>query len=239
MAKAPRQGEVKTRLIPPLTAAEAAALSVAFIRDTAENILAAARKRGDRRVCRLLAAGFGGAVCRICRSGSGCCRRAGSGSARACSTPPSDLLAAGYGAACLVDADSPTLPTAFLVEAAQALAMPGDRVVLGGAEDGGYYLIGLKQPHRRLFEDIAWSSEIVFRQTIDRAAEIGLDVHILPVWYDVDDIASLRRLSRDLAAADRAGCTGPAHRGAAAASPLLVRRRQFLGLYAAASCCSP
>ena len=55
-----------------------------------------------------------------------------------------DLLAAGYGAACLVNADSPTLPTAVLVEAAHALATPGDRVVLGPAADGGYYLIGLE-----------------------------------------------------------------------------------------------
>ena len=180
MAKAPRVGEVKTRLVPPLTAEEAAALSVAFIRDTAENILAAAESSGDRRVCRLLAAGFGGVVRRgSCRTRSGCCRRAASASARACSTPPSDLLAAGYGAACLVDADSPTLPTSVLVEAARALAMPGDRVVLGGAADGGYYLIGLKRPHRRLFEDIAWSTDLVFRQTArprrrDRAERASL-----------------------------------------------------------------
>jgi glycosyltransferase A (GT-A) superfamily protein (DUF2064 family) len=87
--------------------------------------------------------------------------------------------------------------------------IPGDRVVLGGAEDGGYYLIGLKQPHPRLFEDIAWSSEFVFRQTLDRAAEIGQNVHRLPVWYDVDDIASLRRLGGDLAAADHTGYPAP------------------------------
>ena len=62
MAKAPREGEVKTRLVPPLSPAEAVALSVGFIRDTAENILAAARNYGDRRVRRLFAAGFGSVV---------------------------------------------------------------------------------------------------------------------------------------------------------------------------------
>jgi len=121
----------------------------------------------------------------------------------------SDLLAAGYSAACLIDADSPTLPTAVLVDAAHALAEPGDRVVLGRAADGGYYLIGLKCPHRRLFEEISWSSGSVFRQTIDRAAEIGLSVDVLPVWYDVDDVASLRRLIGDLAAPDRTGYPAP------------------------------
>ena len=117
----------------------------------------------------------------------------------------SDLLAAGYAAACLVNADSPNLPTSLIIRAAQALAAPGDRVDLGRADDGGYYLIGLKQPHHRLFEGIAWSTELVFQQTLDRAAEIGLAVHALPVWYDVDDIASLRRLIGDLAAPDRSG----------------------------------
>src|SRR5213076_3440316 len=85
-----------------------------------------------------------------------------------------DLLAAGYGAACLVNSDSPTLPSSLLVDAARALSVPGDRLVLGPAEDGGYYLIGMKRPHRRLFEDIDWSTELVFRQTLDRAAELAL-----------------------------------------------------------------
>jgi hypothetical protein len=109
-----------------------------------------------------------------------------------------DLLAAGYGAACLVNADSPNLPTTFLVDAARALQKPGDRVVLGPAEDGGYYLIGLKRPHRRLFEDIDWSTERVFGQTLNRAAELRLETVTLPYWYDVDDVASLRRLAGEL-----------------------------------------
>src|SRR5262249_12911909 len=109
-----------------------------------------------------------------------------------------DLLALGYGGACLVNSDSPTLPTSILVEAAAALRAAGDRVVLGPASDGGYYLIGLKQPHRRLFEDIAWSTEQVFRQTLERAAGIGLDVVTLPSWYDVDNAISLRWLCREV-----------------------------------------
>jgi len=120
-----------------------------------------------------------------------------------------DLLADGYGAACLVNADSPTLPTAVLVEAARALAAPGDRVVLGPADDGGYYLIGVKQPHRHLFEDIAWSTELVFRQTLARAADLGLEIVTLPGWYDVDDIASLCRLAGELRDPDHSGYAAP------------------------------
>ena len=72
---------------------------------------------------------------------------------------------------------------------------PGDRIVIGPAEDGGYYCIGLKNRHLRLFEDIDWSTERVFGQTLERAREIGLDAVVLPTWYDVDDLASLRRLA--------------------------------------------
>ena len=209
MAKAPRHGEVKTRLVPPLTAAEATALSAAFIRDTAENILAAA---GIAAIDGFVAysppgsaAAFAGIVPEPIRLLPP--RRIGLGASLL--DAASDLLAAGYSAACLLDADSPTLPSSVLVEAARALALPGDRVVLGRAADGGYYLIGLKNPHRRLFEDIAWSTDSVFRQTLERAAEIGLPVHALPVWYDVDDVASLRRLIGDLAAPDRTGYPAP------------------------------
>ena len=70
--------------------------------------------------------------------------------------------------------------------------------VLGPAEDGGYYLIGLKRAHPRLFEEIAWSTPLVFAQTVERAREIGLEPVVLPPWYDVDDVASLHRLHREL-----------------------------------------
>ena len=69
----------------------------------------------------------------------------------------------------MLNSDSPTLPTALLVETAEVLARPGDRAVLGPSTDGGYYLLGIKQAHRRLFDDIDWSTERVARQTLERA----------------------------------------------------------------------
>jgi hypothetical protein len=109
-----------------------------------------------------------------------------------------DLFAAGYSSVCLINADSPTLPTDFLVETVFRLRESGDRVVLGPAADGGYYLIGLKQFHWRLFEEIDWSTERVFRQTLARAGEIGVTVTPLPEWYDVDDEAMLAILCREI-----------------------------------------
>ena len=78
------------------------------------------------------------------------------------------------------------------------LSSPGDRVILGPTNDGGYYLIGLKKPHRELFERIDWSTERVFEQTIARAHEIGVETKLLPSGYDVDDSTALRQLCDDL-----------------------------------------
>jgi uncharacterized protein len=87
----------------------------------------------------------------------------------------------------------------LLVQALETLREPGDRMVLGPASDGGYYLIGLKRPHLHLFTQIAWGTETVARGTCERAAEIGLATTLLPEWYDVDDIETLRWLQDELA----------------------------------------
>jgi len=212
MAKAPRYGEVKTRLVPPLELEEAATLSACFLRDITANFLA---------VCESVpASGF------IAYSPPGSeasfselvhpkirllpPRRIGLG--HSLLHAAEDLLGVGHGAACLVNADSPTLPTSILLEAVEALRPPGDRVVLGPALDGGYYLIGLKQPHRRLFEDIAWSTERVFSQTLDRVRSIGLGVVTLSPWYDVDDAESLRWLCCEiLTGRQPQGCIRPGY----------------------------
>ena len=205
MAKAPRVGEVKTRLVPPLSSAEAAALSAAFIRDIAGNIVAAAENIAIDGYVAYSPPGSGAAFAGLLSDGIRLLPPRGMGLGASLFHATEDLLAEGYGAVCLVNADSPNLPTEFLVEAVRALQHPEDRVVLGPAEDGGYYLIGLKRPHARLFENIAWSTERVFGQTLDRAAELRLDIVTLPHWYDVDDIASLRRVADEILGAGAAG----------------------------------
>ena len=107
-------------------------------------------------------------------------------------------MARGHRSAVVLNADSPTLPRSLLIETADALAQQGERIVLGPSNDGGYYLLGLKRQHPRLFQDIAWSTEHVVRQTLQRAAEIDLPVHVLPEWYDVDDVNGLRMLQTEL-----------------------------------------
>lgn len=109
------------------------------------------------------------------------------------------LLEAGHDGVILVNADSPTLPPLLLTGAIAALRAEGDRVVLGPAIDGGYYLIGLKRSHEHLFSDIPWSTPGVLQATRERAAEIALPVVELPIWYDVDDAESYGILVEDLA----------------------------------------
>ena len=198
MAKASVAGTVKTRLVPPLTYEEAAELNTCCLRDVASNIVAAAAwvpiqgfaayhpPGCERFFDDLLPDGF-----RLLPPKEPTIGRSLFHAAQ-------DLFAAGYPSVCLVNADSPTLPTEVLVEAVRLLREPGDRVVLGPAADGGYYLIGLKRFHRRLFEGIDWSTERVYRQTLVRAGEVGVPVASLPEWYDVDNEETLEVLAREI-----------------------------------------
>jgi glycosyltransferase A (GT-A) superfamily protein (DUF2064 family) len=129
-----------------------------------------------------------------------------------------DLLDAGYDGAILVNSDSPTLPLSILRAAVRAVRQ-GDVVVLSPALDGGYTLIGLTNPHARLFADIPWSTPQVHRLTLERAREINLPVVAAPQWYDVDDECTLRLLQAELAgerltfaAAGLSGADAPATR---------------------------
>jgi len=116
-----------------------------------------------------------------------------------------DLLGRGHAGAIAVDSDSPTLPMAYVREAAAALSGASCDVVLGPCEDGGYYLVGLRGPQSALFEGIPWSTDAVFAMTLERARARGLSVHVLPQWFDVDTEADLRRLHADMTA----GAHGP------------------------------
>ena len=111
-----------------------------------------------------------------------------------------ELLGRGHAGAIAVDSDSPTLPMAYVLEAATALSASACDVVLGPCEDGGYYLVGLRSPRPALFEGIPWSTDAVFALTLAKARASGLSVHILPPWFDVDTEADLERLHAEIVA---------------------------------------
>lgn len=213
MTKAPRAGAVKTRLVPPLSHEEAAGLSLCFLRDTAANIAHVTFEERAEGVAVYTPVGLERAFDGLLYEGFKLVAQRGEAFGERLFHAAEDLLALGYESLCLIDSDSPTLPRACLAEAVRALAAPGDRIVLGPSEDGGYYLIGLKGAHRRVFEEINWSTDRVLEQTIERAEEIGVEVTMLPSWYDVDDRLTLTRLCDELflsadAGDGRSGLTG-------------------------------
>jgi rSAM/selenodomain-associated transferase 1 len=121
-------------------------------------------------------------------------------------------LGDGASAVVLIGTDSPTLPSAYLRHAAALLHGPA-AVVLGPAADGGYYLVGARQPIPALFAaGVAWSTDQVLPTTLLRLAELqrrGVPVALLPFFYDIDTPQDLRLLAAhlQLAAADPAAPT--------------------------------
>lgn len=207
MGKAPRPGHAKTRLCPPLTHDQAARLSAAFLRDITENIALAGMLAPISAYVAYAPVGMESLFIGHLAAGTRLLLADGSppmpanvqGLGRCLLHAVMEILARGHASAVLLNADSPTLPTALLVRAAAALEAPGDRIVLGPAEDGGYYLIGMKTADAHLFADIPWSTDTVAETTRRRAEERGMPVVELPTWYDVDDHAALCRLARETA----------------------------------------
>lgn len=196
MAKAPLPGFVKTRLTPPLRAAEAAALNICFLRDISASITKAGcnaqgigcfTPEGAEKTFHDIFPGDFPLVA----------QRPGDLSERLVGATE-DLMALGFASVCLINSDSPTVPASVFAEAVRLLSLPGVDVVLGPSDDGGYYLIGIKKCQPGLFEAIDWSTDRVRTQTLERAAQMGLVVRLLPACYDIDDRRALSRLCEDL-----------------------------------------
>ncbi|HEV8584895.1 MAG TPA: TIGR04282 family arsenosugar biosynthesis glycosyltransferase [Methylomirabilota bacterium] len=196
MAKAPRAGEVKTRLCPPLEPGAAAGLYECFLKDKVAQVRTLAGARGviaftpedSRGVFEALAPGFR----LIAQRGADLGSRLFNGL--------DELLRDGHPAAIAIDSDTPTLPTEFLRRAIELLANPATDVVVGPSDDGGYYLIGMRHAHAALFERMPWSTPEVLPETLRRAEAKGLRVACLPPWFDVDTPADLDRLMGALTA---------------------------------------
>ena len=101
-------------------------------------------------------------------------------------------LAQGFEAVLVRNSDSPDLPGELIDAGVRALARGGADLVLGPGPDGGYYLAGLKKRRPQLFQGISWSSGAVLADTLGKARESSLNVHLLPSWPDIDTIADLR-----------------------------------------------
>ena len=200
MAKAPRAGKVKTRLSPPLTLVQSAALNICFLQDTAQNIAEVSLSGKSTGLICYTPIGDESAFENLLPPSFQLVPQRGDAFGERLLAAAEDILCCGYGSACLIDSDSPTVPASAFHQAVAELSKPGDRIVLGPSHDGGYYLIGLKQPHSEPFINIHWSTDTVFAETIAAAKAANIETAILPLWYDVDDAATLSVLSDELLA---------------------------------------
>lgn len=177
IAKAPLAGEVKTRLCPPLTHAEAAGVAGALL-DTLGN----ARATGHTVCC--VHAGPASALLPH-TDGAPLLAQRGRGLAQRLAAAQEDLHAAGHQRVLLLGADCPTVDAAYLDGVLERLDSVD--VVLGAAADGGYTLIASKRVEPALFA-VQMSTERVLDETRARAAAAGLTVACLPARHDLDEI---------------------------------------------------
>lgn len=192
VAKRPAAGGTKTRLSPPLSPQQAAELYECFLRDTLDLIRSVPEVQPGLAYLPAEAQAYFSALApdfeTVFQQGANLGARL--------DYCLSVSLQRGYQRAVIMSSDVPNLPVKFLQQAFQSLEQAD--VVLGPCDDGGYYLIGLKRPAPRLLREVRMSTDHVTADTMALAQEEGLQVHILPPWYDVDDAETLARLRADL-----------------------------------------
>jgi rSAM/selenodomain-associated transferase 1 len=194
VAKAPAPGQTKTRLAPPLTFEDAAALYQAFLLDTVDAALAVGWERVT--IVHPHQSGVAQALRQLVPSTAALQPQRGVGLGDALSSAFESQFDLGFDRVVLIAGDTPTLPLPVLDRASEALERHD--VAIGPSADGGYYLLGLRSFQPGLFQGISWSTEVVFEQTLAKAAELDLAASVLPEWYDVDTVAELRRLVDEL-----------------------------------------
>jgi rSAM/selenodomain-associated transferase 1 len=191
MARAP-SSEGKSRLIRDLGTDDGAGLRLALLRDTLESVSALAAEKAmlytppDREAEIRAMTPFQAIF--LPQRGSTLGERMREGAR--------DLLTSGFDGVVLIGSDLPTLPPAHVSAALGILSRGAEVLVLGPAEDGGYYLIGLTRSRPEFFEHIPWGTPLVLQRTREAAEALGIPVETIPLWYDVDSASDLRRVWR-------------------------------------------
>lgn len=189
--KPPRAGEVKTRLIPAVGADGAALLAEAFFRDTwdcveslrwalpivasTESLDLSLLPRPETQVWLQGDGNLGARMERVLR--------------RALKQTPFAMA---------IGADSPGLRSRFLDHAHDAMRTAD--AVIGPSDDGGFYLLGVRECSPGLLDGIPWSQSSTFGATLTRLRDRGMNVALIDSWYDIDRPEDFATLERQLAA---------------------------------------
>jgi rSAM/selenodomain-associated transferase 1 len=199
VAKQPTPGQTKTRLCPPLSYVQAADLYECFLRDTLELMRQVA---GVQRKIGFLPEDAQGYFQQLAPDMELACQRGVSLGERL-DYLLTDALASGARRVVVMDSDSPTLPPEFISRAFDRLTDAD--VVMGPTRDGGYYLIGMKEPQSHLLRQVQMSTPHVLADTLALAESTRLAVSLLPAWYDVDTIDDLYQLDSEIATLNKNG----------------------------------
>jgi uncharacterized protein len=183
LAKAPVAGQVKTRLLPALSAEEAAKLCRSLLIDQLEHLQGLA-------VADLYVAftpdEAGSLMKQLVPAGCHLFPQQGDDLGERMKRAFEHLGGLGHERTVLIGSDLPPVPLRFFEDAYAYLQLSGKRVVLGPSRDGGYYLVGLNQPVAELFEAMTWSHGQVLAQTREKLAALQVDTLFLPPWFDID-----------------------------------------------------
>jgi len=191
MAKAPIPGQVKTRLTPGLSATEAAEIAGCFLRDRMtemENLTEC-----DKALAYLPKSAWG-IFQEYASRGYTLFSQTGRDLGERMENIFRGELQAGRPAVVVIGTDSPDLPRSVITRAFERLSDDSVDVVIGPAADGGYYLVGMKQDHPELFEDIPWGTGDVLLRTLGKAQDLGVETALLTEWNDIDTFQDLQRL---------------------------------------------
>ncbi len=192
MAKAPIAGQVKTRLLPALTAEGAADLAYALLVDQLDHLcgldVADLYLAFTPEEARPQMAGLAPVNC-------GLFPQQGSELGQRMNRTFERLHDSGYREVVLIGGDIAPVPVHFVAAAYSFLDGANHRVVLGPGRDGGYYLVGMNRLTPQIFTDMTWSHQQVLEQTLTRLDLLRIETQLLPVWFDVDtpdDLVFLR-----------------------------------------------
>jgi rSAM/selenodomain-associated transferase 1 len=191
MAKAPIAGEVKTRLVPPLTQEQAAELYRALLLDQLEHL-------SGLTVAELYLVytpdNAAPLMKQLAPTNFQCIAQRGRDLGERMNFAFSDLWERGHRGVVLIGSDLPALPLSFLETAFELLATSTHQVVLGPSCDGGYYLVGMNQSTPEMFQNMTWSHDQVLAQTTDKLGKLGVQPALLPAWFDIDSFEDLKQL---------------------------------------------
>jgi rSAM/selenodomain-associated transferase 1 len=187
-AKEPAPGQVKTRLCPPLSPPAAARLYRQFLDDVLEEMATLPNLK--------IALAYTPASARpffqnLAAPGLHLTAQTGEDLGERLRQAFAWGFAQGAQTVLIRNSDSPDLPGPLVTEAQEVLERGRAQVVLGPCPDGGYYLVGLKNPQPQLFQNITWSNPTVLADTLAQAGRLGLATHLLPSWLDIDTFDDL------------------------------------------------